>query len=443
MKISKCLEFFNIKNSDQRVAKYLVSDSRKMKPKAIFIAIDKGIEYINDLAIEPLLIISNVERPNVVYIPNLKEKIAEFAIYFYHLNKNHPQLIGIVGTNGKTSTANILHMLLKKSLLITTIQGLPDSVISENTTPNAIELINDLVYARRQKYNFVILEVSSIGIKEKRVEGLTFSYLIFLNLTKDHLDYHKTLEDYQNTKINFVLNSEAPAIVNANDKFGIKILKCKSNSVPFKFAKEIIIKHTLQGTVFKYDNRYVKTNLIGEFNMENLLSVLTLLKVMKKRIDYALISEIKPIKGRMDIINFAPNIVVDYAHTSKAFELALKELKSLITGRLIIIFGAGGDRDKSKRKIYGQLALKYGDEIILTNDNPRKENEVDIINDIHLVNEKKVTVILDRHLAIKEGIRRLKKEDTLAIIGKGHENYQIIGDKKYHFSDYEEVKKWL
>ena len=134
---------------------------------------------------------------------------------------------------------------------------------------------------------------------------------------------------------------------------------------------------------------------------------------------------------------------MDYAHTSKAFELALKELKSLITGRLIIIFGAGGDRDKSKRKIYGQLALKYGDEIILTNDNPRKENEVDIINDIHLVNEKKVTVILDRHLAIKEGIRRLKKEDTLAIIGKGHENYQIIGDKKYHFSDYEEVKKWL
>lgn len=443
MRIDKALRFFNIEVKDKRVAKYLICDSRKIKEKSIFIAIDNGVNYIQELKIKPLIILSNIKRDNVIYIPNLKEMLSEFGVYFYKLKKHHPSLIGIVGTNGKTSTANILHILLKKSLLITTISKVKDSIISDNTTPNAIELVNDLVYAREKKYKYVILEVSSIGIKEKRVEGLAFDYLIFLNLTKDHLDYHKTLKDYQETKINFILKSDATTIINSNDKFGKFLLKNKVNSKPYKFDPTLIREKSISGTSFIFENHIIQTNLIGDFNIDNLISVLTLLKVMKKRIDYSQISSIKPIKGRMDIVSFSPNIVIDYAHTSPAFEMALKELKNIAKGKLIVIFGAGGNRDKTKRKEYGDLAKIYADEIILTNDNPRDENQEEIINDINAFKDEKVTVILDRHEAIKEGVNRLTKNDTLAIIGKGHEEYQIIGNKRYHFSDYEEVSKWL
>ena len=443
MKVNEALKFFNLESKDNRVAHHLICDSRKMKEKSIFIAIDNGINYIDSLEIKPLIILSNIKRDNVIYIPNLKDVLSEFGVYFYHIKCHHPQLIGIVGTNGKTSTASILHTLLKNSFLITTITGIDDSIISDNTTPNAIELINDIVYARYHKYKYVILEVSSIGIKEKRVKGLKFDYLIFLNLTKDHLDYHKTLKDYQETKINFILKSNAITIANSQDNFGRFILKNKSLSHPYKFESTLIVNKSLKGTSFKFNNKIITTSLIGDFNIENLISVLTLLKVMNKKIDYQKISMIKPIKGRMDVVSFYPNIIIDYAHTSIAFEKALKELKSLINGKLIIIFGAGGNRDKSKRKVYGDLAYKYADEIILTNDNPREENQAEIINDIISHKDEKATIILDRHEAIKEGVKRLNKEDTLVILGKGHEEYQIIGKIKYHFSDFEEVKKWL
>ncbi|MCH5180387.1 MAG: UDP-N-acetylmuramoyl-L-alanyl-D-glutamate--2,6-diaminopimelate ligase [Erysipelotrichales bacterium] len=443
MRIDKALRFFNITVKDKRVAKHLICDSRKIKEQSIFIAIDNGINYINDLKIKPLIILSNVKRNDVIYIPNLKDVLSEFGIYFYKLKKKHPTLIGIVGTNGKTSTANILHNLLPKSLLITTISNVNDSIISDNTTPNAIELVNDIVYARENKYQYVILEVSSIGIKEKRVEGLDFSYLVFLNLSKDHLDYHKTLKDYQETKVNFILKSNATTVINANDKFGRFLLNQKENSYPYKFESSIIKEKSLKGTLFSFENHMIYTNLIGDFNIENLISVLTLLKVMKKRINYSEVSSIKPIKGRMDVISYSPNIIIDYAHTSPAFEMALKELKNITKGKLVVVFGAGGNRDKTKRKEYGDSARQYADEIILTNDNPRNENQEEIISDINALKDEKVTIILDRHEAIKEGVKRLTKNDTLAIIGKGHEEYQIIGNKKYHFSDYEEVRKWL
>ena len=443
MKVSKALEFFKIKNNDQRVAKHLICDSRKIKEKSIFIAVDNGANYIDELAIKPLIILSNIKKDGVIYIPDLKERISEFGVYFYQIKNHHPQLIGIVGTNGKTSTATLLHYLLRDSLLITTISNIRDSLISDNTTPNAIELLNDIVYARSHKYKYVILEVSSIGIKENRVKGLNFDYLIFLNLTKDHLDYHKTLKDYQDTKINFILQSNAITIINSKDKFGRYLLKNKSQSYTYKFGTYQIVQKSLKGTIFKFDNKLIHTNLIGYFNIENLIGVLTFLKVAKKRINYQKIENIKPIKGRMDVISTHPNVIIDYAHTSTAFEMALKEIKELVEGRLIIVFGAGGNRDKSKRKIYGALADKYADEVILTNDNPREENQEDIIKDIKSYKDSKITVILDRHEAIKEGMKRLKENDSLVILGKGHEEYQIIGKRKYHFSDFEEVKKWL
>lgn len=442
MQIKEALKFFNIKSNDERNANYLSIDSRLIKEESIFIAIDNGVNYIKDLKIKPLIILSNIEREDVIYIKDLKDKLSEFGVYFYRIKEKPIKLIGIVGTNGKTSTANILHQLLPHALLITTISGIKDSLTSENTTPNAIELINDIIYACENNYQYVILEVSSIGIKENRVKGLSFSYLLFLNLSSDHLDYHKTLKDYQDTKINFIINSNAVVIANGDDQISSIIEK----SIPvtfFKLKENAIIEKSLSGTIFNYNNQIIKTRLRGYFNVLNLVSALKLLEVMKITISNESILNIKPIKGRMDVVSYSPNIIIDYAHTSVAFKCLLSEVKELTKGRVVIIFGAGGERDKTKRKEYGEIVSQFVDEIILTNDNPRNENELDIIEDIKEGISIPYQIILKREEAIREGIKKLNKEDTLLIVGKGHEDYQIIGNKKYHLSDYEEVKKCL
>ena len=443
MKIKDALAFFNIKSNDNRNARYLVIDSRHMKKNAIFIALDDGINYIDNLSIKPLIILSNKNINCAYYIKDLKDKLGYFANYFYNIKSNKPHLIGIVGTNGKTSVATILHSLLKKSMVVTTIKNLKDSLLSVNTTPNAIELANDIMIAKKRKKHFLILEVSSIGIKEGRVNGFVFDYLIFTNLTKDHLDYHKSLQDYQDTKMNFMKNSNATLIVNTNDKFGKELLKTCDKVIGYSLKDEDIISSDILKTKFKFNNQIIETNLISKFNVHNLLAVLTMLNTLGKKIDFNKVNSLKSIKGRMDVIHTFPNVIIDYAHTSMAMNLAIKETKEMTKGKLIVIFGAGGERDNSKRYEYGSIALKYADYVILTNDNPRNENPYHIINDIIKGRKEKFKVIISRSKAIEEGIKLLNKFDTLLILGKGHEDYQILGKQKLPYSDYEEVKKWL
>ncbi len=443
MKIKHALAFFNISSDDERRARNLVIDSRKMKPNSIFIAIDKGINFINKLKIKPLIILSNVDLPGVYYVSNLKEQLGYFANFFYKIKSNKPHLIGIIGTNGKTSVATILHNLLPKSMVVTTLKNLKDSFVSVNTTPNAIELANDIVLARKRKKHFLILEVSSIGIKEGRVNGFDFDYLIFTNLTSDHLDYHKTLKDYQDTKLNFINNSHALLVANYLDKFGKELCDKRSNTISYSLSEEQIITSNINKTVFKFNEQIIETNLIGRFNILNLSSVLTLLSAIGKRIDLRKIRKCEAVKGRMDVIHSSPNIIIDYAHTSVAMLKAIKEIKRMTKGKLFLIFGAGGERDKSKRQEYGNIALKYADYIILTNDNPRNEDPYQIINDIMGENKDKFQVCISRSRAIEKAIKLLTKDDSLLILGKGHEDYQLVENLKIPYSDYKEVKKWL
>ena len=311
MKIKDALAFFNIKSNDNRNARYLVIDSRHMKKNAIFIALDDGINYIDNLSIKPLIILSNKNINCAYYIKDLKDKLGYFANYFYNIKSNKPHLIGIVGTNGKTSVATILHSLLKKSMVVTTIKNLKDSLLSVNTTPNAIELANDIMIAKKRKKHFLILEVSSIGIKEGRVNGFVFDYLIFTNLTKDHLDYHKSLQDYQDTKMNFMKNSNATLIVNTNDKFGKELLKTCDKVIGYSLKDEDIISSDILKTKFKFNNQIIETNLIGKFNVHNLLAVLTMLNTLGKKIDFNKVNSLKSIKGRMDVIHTFPNVIID------------------------------------------------------------------------------------------------------------------------------------
>lgn len=443
MKIKEALKYFNIISNDNRNARYLVNNSKLMKKYAIFIAIDKGVNYIAKLNPKPLIIISNKKVDGVFYIPNLKEEIGAFCNYFYNIKKDRPHLIGIVGTNGKTSVATILHHLLPKSSLVTTIKNIKDSYLSVNTTPDAVELANDIVKARKRKYHFLILEVSSIGIKENRVKGFEFDYLIFTNLTEDHLDYHHSLKDYQDTKMNFLRESKAILVANNDDKFGKDLVKTRYLTMGYELDEHVILKESLKGTKFYFDNNIYETQLIGRFNVENLLAVLTLLKILGKTVNEKALKNMPPIRGRMDVVNANPCVIIDYAHTIEALKESLQVTKKLTKNRLVLILGAGGERDKSKRKEYGKLALTYGDKIYLTNDNPRHEDEMAIINDIMDGNNDKFIVILKRSLAIQKALKDLNEGDILLILGKGHEDYQIINDDKLHYSDYEEVNKWL
>ncbi len=442
MKVKDALSFFKIKSADTRNVYSLSNDTRTCKRNSILVLLDHGVDYLANLKTKPLIILSNREVEGTIYIPNLKEQIGPFCNYFYHIQKDRPHLIGIVGTNGKTSVATILHYLLKKSSVVTTIKNVRHSYLSANTTPNAIELANDIVKARKHHYHFLILEVSSIGIKEKRVEGFKFDYLIFTNLSKDHLDYHKTLEDYQNTKLDFLKNSKGILLVNQNDKFGQKLLQERYLTYGYKYEDSLTIDKNLEGTTFAYDDQVLKTRLIGHFNMENLYAVLTMLKILGKKVDYKRLKEMPPVKGRMDVVNRKPNVIIDYAHTEEAMHQSLKETKDLCKNRLIVVFGAGGERDRSKRHIYGKMASQYADQIILTNDNPRGEDPRQIIADIKGHNRAKFEVILSRSEAIKAALKRLHDDDTLLILGKGHEDYQLINDTRIPYSDYDEVKKW-
>lgn len=443
MRVDKALKFFKIQVKDKRKASYLCNDTRLIKENSIFVAIDNAAKYLDKLSIKPLVIITNQEIEGTIYIPDLKQKIGEFCSYFYNIKKNNPKLIGVTGTNGKTSVATLLHELLNKSYLITTIGNINKSYLSENTTPSAVEIANAIVETRRHKAKYLILEVSSIGIKENRVTGFDFSYLIFTNLTKDHLDYHKTIDDYHKTKLNFLKNSKAILLMNLNDSHVNVLWNRPHKTFGFAFNESCVIKRNLTNTIFQFDNYMLRTNLIGTFNIENLYAVLSLLTIMKEKIDPIKIETLKRVRGRMDIVSLKPNIIIDYAHTQEAMSKALYEAKLLCDGKLFVIFGAGGMRDKSKRKEYGNLALEYSDVAIITNDNPREEKEEDIVKDIIGSNEEKFEIILNRSEAIATTIKRLKEEDLLLILGKGHEEYQIVQNQRLKYSDYDEVEKWL
>jgi UDP-N-acetylmuramoyl-L-alanyl-D-glutamate--2,6-diaminopimelate ligase len=387
-----------------------------------------------------------------------------------------PQLkiIAVTGTNGKTSITHFIARALKSAGLKTAVIGTLGNGLIDHlqpatlTTPGNPEFKKLLADFTSQKIDIVAVEASSHGLDQGRLSGAEIFLGIFTNLTRDHLDYHKTLKNYEDAKLKLFTEFKPKySIINTDDKTGLKFAeklksshlyctstKLKKNplNLPMIYATNIT-PHS-NGTTAEiftpWGSGILETSLFGQFNISNLLAVITTLGIMEYKLPDILnyISQLKTVSGRMQVFNShqdKPTVIIDYAHTPDALENTLKTLREHCAGKLWCVFGCGGDRDKGKRPLMGSVAEKLADYVILTDDNPRTEQPLEIIAEIKsgIKNIKNIITEHDRRRAISHAIQSAKSNDIVLIAGKGHETYQEIGHTRFPFSDELEVKLLL
>ena len=438
-------------------------DSRKVLPGDTFIAL-KGVNKDGHDFIEDAIkrgattIISEKEetRVNTIIVKDTKEYLKEYLENNYYDEIKKLKLIGMTGTNGKTTTCNLIFQALNKVGVKCAYIGTLGFFIGNekrvlfNTTPNLYELYELLLECVSKGIEYVVMEVSSQGISMGRVDTLIFDYVIFSNLTQDHLDYHKTIDAYVKEKQKlFLMTNNSIAIVNSDDSYKDYFLLDNNTNITYGKSssdyKISDITSTLKGSTFKINDDEYFTKLIGEYNIYNITIVIILLKLLNIENIDNIIKELSSPDGRMDIIEYNDNtIIVDYAHTPDAVEKIISNVSKLPHNKLITMIGCGGNRDKTKRSIMGDISTKLSDYVIFTSDNPRFEKPKAILKDITCkLDKKNYKIIVNRKKAIRKSIQMLSKNDILLLLGKGHEDYQIIKDKKYPFSDKEVVLKYL
>ena len=445
------------------------TDSRLIKEGQIFVAIKghtvDGHDFINDAINKGAskLIVEHKIESSIPYeiVPNSEEYLKEKIVEEYSPLLKDLKIIGVTGTNGKTTTCFLIYQLLKnlnqKVAYLGTIGFFDNDVhkILNNTTPDILTLYKLLLEAKENGMEYIVMEVSSHSIALERISGLKFKIGAFTNLTQDHLDFHNTMEDYLKTKLKLLsyLTFDGIMIVNDDDSYGKEFETGNYKTIGQKGDYKIVNctyyqDATLIDFVYEQNNYQVKTNLVSSFNVYNYLMALAILNNLGFSIEDIIneTSKIYPPKGRCETIKVGKNnyAVIDYAHTPDAVEKVIKAHLELDHNRIITIIGCGGDRDPKKRPIMGNIATSLSDYVIFTNDNPRTEDPKKIMEDI--IRDNKSTnfeVIYDREEAIKKGIKLLTERDFLLLLGKGHEDYQIIGHEKIHFDDAEIVKKYL
>ena len=406
------------------------------------------------------------EGVTYVQVASTEAAVGPVATVFYGEPSLKLKLVGVTGTNGKTTIATLLYNMFRKfghkcGLLSTVCNYIEDEAIpADHTTPDPIELNKLLAQMVDAGCEYAFMECSSHAIAQKRIGGLTFAGGLFTNLTRDHLDYHKTFENYRDAKKAFFdgLSKDAFAITNADDKNGsVMVQNCKAKVKTYStrtmadFRARIIECH-FEGMYLEIDGREVGVQFIGKFNVSNLLAVYgAAIMLGKKPEDILLIlSTLKSVAGRLEPIRSQEGVtaIVDYAHTPDALENVLNAIHEVLEGKggqVITVCGAGGNRDKGKRPLMAQEAVKQSDRVIITSDNPRFEEPQDIINDmlagLDAKQMKKVISIVDRKEAIKTATMLAHKGDVILIAGKGHEDYQEIKGVKHHFDDREIVRE--
>ena len=445
-------------------------DSRKVQKGDIFVAIKghtvDGHDYI-DKAIENGASKIICEKDIDVSVPyekvnNSEEWLKDYLVKNYSKEINEMNLLGVTGTNGKTTTAyltyQMLNMLGSKTGYIGTIGFyLPDEDFIEidNTTPNILDLYELLVTAKSKGCINVMMEVSSHALSYERVAGLNFKVGAFTNLTEDHLDYHKTMENYLQAKLLFLNYLEGPIIINMDDSYASRWVEKASKYITLgKNGKDYQIigfEDNLDGTIInlKYQGKdyTVKNHLKSHFNVYNYLTSVAIIHELGYSLEdiFKISEDVKPPKGRCEQIKVKGGIaVVDYAHTPDAVEKIIDAFLLNKKGKIITLVGCGGDRDPKKRPIMGNIASEKSDYVIFTSDNPRTEDPKLIMEDILKgVTKDNYEVILDRPTAIRKGLELINDNDVFLILGKGHEDYQIIGHTKIHLDDMEEVQKYI
>ena len=420
-------------------------NSKEVQEDSLFIALEgqnyNGNDFIKEAKKKGASLIFSSSLNSPFFIPNLKKHINEIYMKFYNL-KQKVRLVGITGTNGKSSLSDFVTQLLlldKKKVKNFALNSSSYSIKTDLTTPFYPSLIKGI--KENNDLDYLILECSSIGISEERVSSLEFDYKILTNIYEDHLDYHKNINNYVKSKISFLKSSSSNIIMSSKDYYKFKNDLIEKKVIVKGSFK--IIKESMKGTIFLYNGKTYKTRLIGRQNIENLTSLITLgvelkIKSLKKKI-----KKIKPLKGRFDIVSYRPLVLIDYAHTSSSMEYVLSEVKRIFKKKIILVFGAGGDREKEKRKEYGEIALKYSFFPIVTNDNPRHENEDDIINDIINIKKQAFYVQKNRSEAIRLALSKADENSLVLILGKGNEEWMEKEGKLMAFNDYEEVRKCL
>lgn len=444
-------------------------DSRKIQKGGIFIALEghtvDGHDFI-EKAVEngaETILVSKKDIPiitgvNFYYVEKLSESMGKIASNFYGYPQNSLQIIGVTGTNGKTTTTYILEALLgadKTARLGTVEYKIGDEVIpAPNTTPMSLDIVKMCKKALDKGLKYLVMEISSHGLELGRVNMLKLDVGIFTNLTEDHLDFHRTMENYFQAKKKMftLLKDMRNSVINIDDKYGKKYMEY-TNGLSYSLEKGDItgkIKHISrhgQSIELKiFNNTYdTELKLLGKFNLYNLLGAIGAVKCLGMS-DEEILEKIKNIQGapgRFEAVDIDADftVIVDYAHTGDALENILKSVNELKTKRVISVFGCGGDRDREKRPIMGRIAERFSDFTIVTSDNPRTEKPEEIIREIAAGLQQDNHIIeVDRAKAIEIAVQNAEKDDIIVIAGKGHENYQIIGREKIHFDDREAVK---
>ena len=451
-------------------------DSRRIENGHLFIAmkgtvvdghafIDKAIELGARAVLCEDMPEKRAEDVTYVQVASTEDAAGKAATCFYGNPSTKLTLVGVTGTNGKTTIATLLYNMFrtmghKCGLLSTVCNYIEDKAIpTGHTTPDPIELNQLLAEMVSAGCEYAFMECSSHAIAQKRISGLTFAGGVFTNLTRDHLDYHKTFENYRDAKKAFFdgLPKTAFAITNADDKNGMVMvqntkaaIKTYSTRSMADFKARIIECH-FEGMYLDIDNHEVGVQFIGKFNVSNLLAVYsTAVMLGKKPEDILLVmSTLHSVNGRLEPIHSPEGYtaIVDYAHTPDALENVLNAIHEVLNGKgqVITVCGAGGNRDKGKRPLMAREAVKQSDKVIITSDNPRFEEPQAIINDmlagLNAQQMKKVISIVDRKEAIRTACMMAQKGDVILIAGKGHEDYQEIKGVKHHFDDKEVVRE--
>ena len=480
MKLSELLKYVKpitvVGNTEVEITGVNI-DSRKIEHGHLFVAIKgtqtdghrfipKALELGATAVLCEDLPSENAEGVTYVQVASTEAAVGPVATVFYGEPSQHLKLVGVTGTNGKTTIATLLYNMFRKfghkcgllSTVCNYIEG--EAIPADHTTPDPIELNKLLHQMVEAGCEYAFMECSSHAIAQQRIGGLKFAGGLFTNLTRDHLDYHKTFENYRDAKKAFFdgLSKDAFAITNADDKNGsVMVQNCKAQVKTYSvqrmadFRARIIECH-FEGMYLEINGQEVGVQFIGKFNVSNLLAVYGAAVMLGKKPEDILVvlSTLKSVAGRLEPIRSEEGVtaVVDYAHTPDALENVLNAIHEVMEGKqgkIITVCGAGGNRDKGKRPLMAQEAVKQSDRVIITSDNPRFEEPQDIINDmlagLDQKQMKKVVSIVDRKEAIRTACMMAEKGDVILIAGKGHEDYQEIKGVKHHFDDREVVRE--
>ncbi|TFB23301.1 UDP-N-acetylmuramoyl-L-alanyl-D-glutamate--2,6-diaminopimelate ligase [Filobacillus milosensis] len=482
MYLHELLEDLKIYNTANIPTNLLVDniemDSRKVSKNSLFVCIkgfnSDGHDFIGESEEHgACAIIAERQIESslpVIYVPNTVKALALLANRFYGNPSQHLNIIGITGTNGKTTMTYLLDGIFKEYGHQTAVIGTIDMKIGNqtfpisNTTPDSLFLHKHLNLMLKQNIDTVFMEVSSHALHLGRVYGIQFNTVVFTNLTQDHLDYHLNMNDYAYAKsllfsqLGNDYNQQKVAVINIDDRYAEVMERATSFPIiPYGLSDEAFIKAKNLELGAKYSSFEVvtpqntfsiKSNMAGKFNVYNMLAAIAVayhyripIEVVKKSLQLS-----KGVPGRLEYVDVGQTfpVIVDYAHTPDSLENVLESLNEIKKGKILTVVGCGGDRDRSKRPKMANVSMKYSDFSYFTSDNPRSEKPQAILKDMtgHL-NDKRFKVITDRKQAIKHAIMSASKDDIVLIAGKGHETYQEIEGKRYHFDDREIAKAFL